>query len=71
MSETSPAVRVHVNIELTAAALQAVVANSKQKAGPDQHGRYRVDTADALSELISRFLKEKDFDAFARDLANY
>ena len=71
MPETSPAVQVHVNVELTAAALQAVVANSKQKAGPDQDGRYRVDTADALSELISRFLKEKDFDAFASDLANY
>lgn len=71
MSETSPVVRVHVNIELTADALQAVVANSKQKAGPDQNGRYRVDTADALSELISKFLKEKDFNAFARDVANY
>jgi len=64
-------VRVHVNIELSAAALQAVVANTKKNAGTDEKGRYRVDTADALSDLISRFLQEKDFDAFSRDESNY
>jgi hypothetical protein len=71
MSENDPMVRVHVNIELSAASLQAVVANSKKKAGPDENGRYRVDTADALASLISTFLREKGFDAFARDVANY
>ena len=55
MSESSPLVKVHVNIELSAASLQAVVANSKMKAGPDEKGRYRVDTADALAALISTF----------------
>ena len=40
-------------------------------AGKDEKGRYRVDTADALSDLISRFLQEKDFDAFARNQNNY
>ena len=71
MSESSPMVRVHVNIELSAASLQAVVTNSKKKAGPDEKGRYRVDTADALASLISTFLREKDFDTFARDVENY
>lgn len=71
MSENSPLVRVHVNIELSAAALQAVVANTKKKAGTDEKGRYRVDTADALSDLISRFLQEKDFDGFSKDENNY
>ncbi len=71
MSESSPLIRVHVNIELSAASLQAVVANSKMKAGTDEKGRYRVDTADALAALISTFLREKDFDAFARDVDNY
>lgn len=71
MSENSPLVRVHVNIELSPAALQAVVANTKKKAGTDEKGHYRVDTADALSELISRFLQEKDFDAFSKDENNY
>ncbi len=71
MPESSPLVRVHINIELSAASLQAVVANSKKMAGPDKNGRYRVDTADALAALISTFLREKDFDAFARDVGNY
>lgn len=71
MSESSPLVRVHVNIELSAASLQAVVANSKKKAGTDEHGRYRVDTADALSAMISRFLLENDFEAFSQDIDNY
>ena len=71
MSESSPMVRVHVNIELSAASLQAVVTNSKKKVGSDEKGRYRVDTADTLADLISTFLREKDFDAFARDVENY
>ena len=71
MSENSPSVRVHVNIELSAASLQSVVANAKKKAGTDEQGRYRVDTADALSALISRFLDKNGFDEFTRDLDNY
>lgn len=71
MPEHSPVVNVHVNIDLPAAALQAVVANAKEKVGPDEQGRYRVDTADVLSGLISRFLQENGFEAFAKDMANY
>jgi hypothetical protein len=71
MPESSPLVRVHVNIELPATSLQAVVANSKKKAGANQNGRHRMDTADALAALISKFLLEKDFDAFVRDVDHY
>ena len=71
MSAESPLVRAHVNIELPASALQAVVANSKKKAAAAEWGRYPMDTADALSALISRFIQEKDFDAFAGDENNY
>lgn len=71
MPETSESVRVHVNIEISAAALKAVVKNAKQKAGQDENGRYRVDPADVLADLISRFLEEKGFDAFAADMDNY
>jgi len=71
MSESNPLVRVHINIELSAASLQAVVAQTKKKAGTDEKGRYRVDTADALAALISKFLREKGFDEFARDMKNY
>lgn len=71
MPENSPMVRVHVNIELSAASIQAVVANSKKTAGTNAQGRFRLDTADALAALISKFLQEKDFDTFARDTENY
>ena len=71
MTDDTPTVRVHVNVELSAASLQAVVANSKKKAGRDEQGRYRVDTADALSALISTFLRENGFEAFAQDIDNY
>lgn len=66
-----PTVRVHVNVEITAAALQAVVQNAKQVVGRNAKGHYRVDTADKVAEMISRFLAEKDFTAFARDIDNY
>lgn len=71
MSKRSPLVKVHVNIELSAESLQAVVANSKKMAGTDEKGRYRIDTADALAALISTFLRDKDFDAFVKDVKNY
>jgi hypothetical protein len=71
MPENEQLVRVHVNIEISAAALKAVVAHSKQKAGTDDSGHYRVDTADALAALISKFLQNKNFDQFAADIDNY
>ena len=71
MSDSSPLVRVHVNIEISAAALQAVVAQSKRKAAMGETGAHRMDTADALADLISRFLQEKDFVAFAQSPENY
>lgn len=71
MSEHRPSVRVHVNIELSAASVRAVVANSKKKAGADPKSGHRMDTADALAALISKFLVEKDFDAFVRDMDHY
>lgn len=71
MSDSGPMVRVHVNIEIAAKALKAVVANTKQKAGADEKGHYRVDPADALAELISKFLAERDFADFADNPENY
>jgi hypothetical protein len=71
MSDISQMVRVHVNIEISTTALQAVVANSKKKVGTNEKGHYRVDTADALADLISKFLDEKKFDRYAADADNY
>jgi len=62
---------VHVNVEISAAALQAIVANAKLLAAKDAEGICRVDTADQLSLMISRFLDDKDFDNYVLDLNNY
>ena len=66
-----PTVLVHVNVEVATAALTAVVQNAKQMAGRDESGHYRVDTAEKVGEMISRFLQEKNFTAFAEEISNY
>ena len=70
MSETRPTVRVNVVVEMTAASLQTIVDTAKQAAGRDEKGVYRVDTADRVGEMISRYLLETDFEAFVRDARN-
>ena len=71
MSEAQNTIVVRANVEMTTASLQAIVANAKQVSGPDEKGVYRVDTADQVSVMISRFLLENDFESFAKDIANY
>ena len=71
MSEAQNTIIVRANVEMTTASLQAIVANAKQVSGPDEKGVYRVDTADQVSVMISRFLLENDFEGFAKDIANY
>ena len=60
--------RVHVNVEISADALQAIVNHAKKNADKDANGVYRVDTADQVSAVISKFLKEKDFESYAQNL---
>lgn len=62
---------VHVNIKISANALQAIVANAKRTAPKGPDGTYRVDTADYVGTMVSRFLAEKDFDCFVMDINNY
>ncbi|MGD8512622.1 MAG: hypothetical protein PVG85_01625 [Deltaproteobacteria bacterium] len=71
MSETQETIVVRANVEMTTASLQAIVANAKEVSGPDQKGVYRVDTADQVSGMISRFLLENDFESFVKDIENY
>ena len=71
MDEEKEMVTVQVNLDITVEALKAVVANAKAVAGTDDRGVYRVDTADKLGEIISRFLEDRDFEGFAKDLGNY
>ena len=71
MHSTKETITVRANIEVTPAALQAVVENAKTIAGRDEKGRFRVDTADRLSEMISLFLEKYDFESFAKNIENY
>lgn len=71
MEKEKDMVTVQVNLDITVESLKTVVANAKAVAGKDDRGVYRVDTADKLGEIISRFLMKADFQRFAADLENY
>lgn len=71
MAEQKETLTIHVNLEIAPGALQAIVANGKALAGADERGHYRVDTADLAERMISRFLMEKDFEAYVTDIGNY
>jgi len=62
---------VHANVEISTESLQAIVQTAKELAGRNEKGVYRVDTADAVSDMISKFLREKDFEAYVKDVNNY
>jgi hypothetical protein len=64
MGASKDTIIVHANVEMTAKSLQTIVEKAKQKVGRDEKGFYRVDTADKVSEMISRFLLEKDFEGY-------
>ncbi|MGM0451645.1 MAG: hypothetical protein ACQERN_00585 [Thermodesulfobacteriota bacterium] len=71
MTENGDKISISARIEINSDTLQTIVANLKQAVGPDERGIYRIDTADAVNALITRFLAEKDFDAYVRDIENY
>ena len=71
MSEPKDTIVVRANVEMTSASLEAIVQNAKQVSVPDERGGYRLDTADKVSEMISRFLLENDFETFAKNIDNY
>ncbi|MEJ2156922.1 MAG: hypothetical protein P8X96_16415 [Desulfobacteraceae bacterium] len=62
---------VHVKIEISANALQAIVANAKRTVPKSPDGTYRVDTADYVGTMVSRFLANRDFESFVMDVENY
>jgi hypothetical protein len=61
-------IRIHVNVEITAAALQTIVSHAKHLARRNENGILCIDTADQVSEMISRFLEEKDFESFLKSV---
>jgi len=62
---------VHINIKISATALQAIVANAKRTAPKSPDGTYRVDTADYVGNMVSRFLAERDFENFVMNIDNF
>lgn len=71
MTEPNETITINANIEITPAALQAIVATAKTIAGKNEKGHYQVDTADLVSAMVSRFLLEKNFETFTQDITNY
>jgi predicted Fe-Mo cluster-binding NifX family protein len=64
-------ITVHANIEVTIESLQAIVSNAKIIADQNGEDPALVDTADRVSEIISHFLNEKDFETFTTNIVNY
>ena len=71
MSESKETITVNVNVEMTTASLQAIVENAKKVEGRNEKGVYRIDTADKVSEMISNFILENDFESYAKNIENY
>ena len=71
MASKNNTLAVRANVEMTPASLQWIVENAKKLAGADEKGYYTVDTAEKVGEMISRFLLEKDFESYVKDIGNY
>ena len=71
MTDEKDLIEIHVNVKITTVSLQTIVGNAKKIAGRNEKGHYRVDTADKVSEMISSFLLENDFEGYVSDIKNY
>ena len=71
MNEAIDTIEVHTNVIMTTDSLKAIVENTREISGKNEKGHYKVDTADAVGKMISRFLLENDFEAFAKDKRYY
>lgn len=71
MSDRDDLILINANVSITVETLQAIVANVKRKTGKDEKGIYRVDTADAVSDMITQFLLDHDFESYAMNPDNY
>ena len=71
MNDAIDTIEVHTNVIMTTESLKAIVENTRKISGKNEKGHYKVDTADAVGKMISRFLLENDFEAFTRNGSNY
>ncbi len=63
MAEKKNTLLVRANVEITTDSMEAMMATAK-KLG-------RKDTADLLAEMISKFLLERDFESYLKNIDNY
>ena len=71
MSLPENTIAVNVVVEMTPAALEAIVNNAKHLSSRNAKGHYKIDTADTVGQTISRFLRLHDFETFTKDVTNY
>ena len=71
MGDSVDTIEVRANIVMTTASLKFIVANAKKVVGRNEKGHYKVDTADVVGQMVSRFLLERDFEEFVRDIRYY
>ena len=64
-------VLINVNLEIPGPTLQMIVQTAKSLKGPNARGHYRIDTAELVSHLISRFLLEGGFADYVAESRNY
>ncbi len=67
----SASIKIHARVELNPEVLENVKNRCKQIAIEKNLKMYEVDPADMVGELISIFLKEKNFTEFSKDISNY
>ena len=71
MHDAVDTIEIHTNVIMTTESLKAIVQNMKRVSGKNEKGHYKVDTAEAVGQMISRFLLENDFEAFTKDESHY
>ena len=71
MTTGSNKLSIHINVLISASALQAIVSHTKQMAEKEVKGVFRVDTAEQVSTMVTCFLEKRDFDSYVRDINNY
>lgn len=71
MPEPRDTITIHATLKIGVDTLQAIVQNAKKLAGPDEKGHYRVDTAEAVNQLVSAFINTPVFDEYIKNLDNY
>ena len=71
MGNSTDTVRINVTVTIAGETLQTVVQTAKDIVGRNAKGHYRIDTADLLEDLLSRFIVEGNFASFVADPKNY